>query len=178
MNRCSLSSFSRSALSVTGLCAVLLSATPALAQHDPSPLYDSPAHSSVPTGVQPRMRAISPKAERGWIEFLSARDAVVDGQSVRIGAGFRLRDERNRLFPVSRLVGARLQMFYVIDPFGFLQEAWVMADGEQHRFSPKERREQDLRMQGIDPTQNLRKRRNDLRNVPFDQLPRAPSNLP
>lgn len=178
MNRCFLASFPRSAFSAVVLCTALVQTMPALAQHDPSPLYDSPAHSSVPTGVQPRMRAISPKAERGWIEFLSTRDAIVEGQSVRIGAGFRLRDERNRLFPVSRLVGARLQMFYVMDTFGFLQEAWLMADGEQHRLSPKERRDQAMRVQGIDPTQNLRKRRDDLRHVPFDQLPRAPSNLP
>lgn len=170
---CSLFPSARAMLLAMG-AATLLAGLHAPAQAQISDLQPPPFEG---TPNDHRQRNFTAKAERGWMEFVDRRMVTVDGKELQLGGGLRVFSERNMLIPVTRLLGERLEVMYTLDNMSRVNNIWLMKENEKAGLTPRQKREQALRMQGIDPTQIPRRDRSS-RLVPFDELPKYKNSLP
>lgn len=114
-----------------------------------------------------RHRSFPDKAERGMIEFVEPPAIRVDGHDERLSPGSHVRGPRNRQLSARQLGGTGIlyDALYVRDASGRIGDIWLLDREEAQQLSPRQKRDQALRMMGVDPTRRVR------RDTPFDQLP-------
>ena len=121
------------------------------------------------------MRNFPGSVERAKMEVLSAVEVLIDGKPARLGAGARIRSEKNLLVPATHLVGQKVTVNYQRDPSGYISRVWLLSADEAAQPTPRQLAERYMRgaqsERGLAPDLDPRMRRDD-GNTPFDQLPR------
>lgn len=72
-------------------------------------------------------------ALRGTIVMGVAPEITLNGQPARLGAGVRVRDQRNMQPRPAELVGQRFVAHYTLDTQGLVKEIWVLTPAEAER---------------------------------------------
>ena len=81
----------------------------------------------------PDHRVFPAQALRGELLFSSASDVVLNGQSLRLAPGARIRGEDNQLLMSASLAGSRLVVHYTKEPqSGLLMDIWVLRAVERN----------------------------------------------
>lgn len=76
-------------------------------------------------------------ALRGTLTFTSPPDVTLEGLSVRLAPGARIRDTRNLLVVMGALAGQTLVTHYTVGLDGLLHEVWILRPDELARFWPR-----------------------------------------
>ena len=148
MNRCLASPLHawRSAAQALTLASLLL-AVPATWAEQPDRFDD-------PVNARPLIvpRHFPPTADKGYMRFISPNEVTLDGVRLRVSPGTRIKDPLNRMVVAAQLQGQAFNVMYTRDTMQQIGDVWILSNYEMSQPSPKQRRDQMLRMSGVDPT--------------------------
>ena len=109
--------------------------------------FDGPA---VPGPVS-LPRQFPDRAEKGLMRFVDPPVVMLGDERLYISPGARIRDPRNMMVHMSQLKGRVAQVMYLRDAMQQIGDIWLLSDYEASQPSPRQKREQLLRMDGYDP---------------------------
>jgi hypothetical protein len=95
-------------------------------------------------------RTFPQNALRGALVVTSPSDATLNGQSVRLAPGLRIRGQDNMLAMTGPLIGARLLVHYTTDVQGLVNNVWILTPGEAEK-KPWPTTAQEARAWTFDP---------------------------
>ncbi len=145
MNRCLFSFIAGSKRPVAVMAVVLGLASAAHAQGAES--FDDPP-APAPVSLP---RNFPDRAEKGVMRFVDPPVVMLGDERVYISPGARIRDPRNMMLHMSQLKGRKVHVMYLRDAMQQVGDIWLLSDYEASQPSPRQRREQFLRMDGYDP---------------------------
>ena len=70
------------------------------------------------------------KSLRGEVAFGQPPEVLLNGQPARLSPGSRIKGTDNMLIMSGQLVGQKLIVNYTIDPYGLLQDIWLLRKEE------------------------------------------------
>ncbi len=85
---------------------------------------------AAPAQVQ---RTFPADALRGTIVMGQAPEITLNAKPARLGAGARIRDQRNMQPRPAELIGQRFVAHYTVDTQGHVQDIWVLTPAEAER---------------------------------------------
>ena len=97
-------------------------------------------------------RHFPPTADKGHMRFVSPNEVTLDGVHLRVSPGTRIKDRLNRMVMAAQLQGQAFNVMYTRDAMQQIGDIWILSNYEMNQPSPKQRRDQILRMNGVDPT--------------------------
>jgi hypothetical protein len=83
--------------------------------------------------AQAQQRVFERSALRGEIEVVAPPEAKLNGKSVRLAPGARIRDARNMLVLSGGLIGQKIVVHYRLDGIGELRDVWLLSQDEAKR---------------------------------------------
>lgn len=91
---------------------------------------------SNPDTVQGRAITIPMQSLRGDIIFGQPPEVSLNGNTVRLAPGARIRDLSNLLVLSGNLIGQRYKVNYTIDTYGLLMNVWLLTAAEASQLWP------------------------------------------
>lgn len=86
-------------------------------------------------------RRLPPASLRGKITITAGPQGVLNGQTVSMAPGLRIRGTDNILMAPSALMGQTFVVNYILDPYGLVQEMWVLREDERAKLWPSTTKE-------------------------------------
>jgi len=86
-------------------------------------------------------RRLPPASLRGKITITPGPQGVLNGQTVSMAPGLRIRGTDNILIAPSALMGQTFEVNYFLDPYGLVQEMWVLREDERAKLWPSTTKE-------------------------------------
>ncbi|MCE2916268.1 MAG: hypothetical protein ACOVOT_10070 [Rubrivivax sp.] len=108
------------------------------------------AFSALAASGQTLQRPFPAHAFRGELVVMQPPTAVLNGSSVKLAPGSRIRNADNLLVLSGTLAGQRLLVHYTLDASGLLQDAWILSAAEAAR-QPWPRNAQEAAALRYDP---------------------------
>ena len=105
-------------------------------------------------GQQTLPRHFPDIADKGYMRFVDPPEVTVNGERLRISPGARIKDERNMMLHMSQLKGKARHVMFVRDAMQQVGDIWILSEHERKEPSPKQKRDEMLRMDGYNPDQH------------------------
>jgi hypothetical protein len=96
-------------------------------------------------------RIFENNALRGELTVKAPPEAVLNGKSVRLAPGVRIRNQQNLIQLSGTLIDQRMIVNYTLDGMGLVREVWVLTEEEARRL-PWPRTIEESRAWQFDPT--------------------------
>jgi hypothetical protein len=91
-----------------------------------------------PAQAQQGHRFFNERVQRGTLEVVNPPVVRLNGQTIRVAPGSRLRDEENRIVLLSNHVGRKMVVNYRLDNMGQLGDIWMLTSAERAQVLPGE----------------------------------------
>jgi hypothetical protein len=75
-------------------------------------------------------RQFPPAAKRATLEILAPPEVLLNGASMRLSPGARIKGVNNLMVMSAALVGTRVLVNYVLDGQGLVHEVWILSEEE------------------------------------------------